>query len=204
MAYPTVSAPYGLKPVNLIGGQPYAGQVRSVPIASGEGTAIFFGDVVTLNSSGYLTKSAITNAGGTDAATTVLGVFQGCSYTSPTTGQKLYAQYFPAGTAASDIVGLVADDPDLVFKAAICSSGTTMGGVTQGNIGNLALLIQNSGSTATGNSAVAVDDTTATTTTYPLKVIAGVEETKNASGSYTEVLVVWNPSAHLYRNTLGI
>ena len=34
MAYPTVSAPYGFKPVNRIDGMPYAGQTRLIPIAS--------------------------------------------------------------------------------------------------------------------------------------------------------------------------
>ena len=46
MAYPTVNAPYGLKPINLIGGQVFAGQTRELPIASGYGTAIYNGDIV--------------------------------------------------------------------------------------------------------------------------------------------------------------
>ncbi len=32
MAYPTVSAPYGLQPINLIGGQVFAGATRQLPI----------------------------------------------------------------------------------------------------------------------------------------------------------------------------
>ena len=56
MAYPTVSAPYGLKPVNLIGGQVYAGSTRLIPIASGYATDIFYGDVVKLASSGTIQK----------------------------------------------------------------------------------------------------------------------------------------------------
>ena len=47
MAYPTVSAPYGFKPVNLIGGQVYAGSTRNLPIAYNYGTAIYYGDYVT-------------------------------------------------------------------------------------------------------------------------------------------------------------
>ena len=35
MAYPTVDAPYGLVPINLIGGTPYAGSTRQMTIASG-------------------------------------------------------------------------------------------------------------------------------------------------------------------------
>jgi hypothetical protein len=120
MAYPTVSAPYGLRPVNLIGGRVYSGSTRQVPIASGEGTAIFYGDVVKLNSAGYLTVETLTSN-----ATIILGVFVGCSYTSPNTGQKLFAQYYPASTVATDIVGYVVDDPFAVFRVAVLQAGTT-------------------------------------------------------------------------------
>ena len=34
MAYPTVDKPYGLKPINLIGGQVFAGATRQRRIAS--------------------------------------------------------------------------------------------------------------------------------------------------------------------------
>ena len=64
MAYPTVSAPYGLIPINLIGGQVFAGATRQIPIASASATAVFFGDVVKLNNDGTLDKDT-----GTDAAT---------------------------------------------------------------------------------------------------------------------------------------
>mgnify|MGYP003338172461 len=66
MAYPTVSAPYGLRPINLIGGRVFAGSTRLIPITSAEGTSIFYGDVVKLNASGTLTKDT-----GTSAATPV-------------------------------------------------------------------------------------------------------------------------------------
>jgi hypothetical protein len=46
MAYPTVSKPYGLQPVNLIGGQVFAGATRYRRIASAYATAIFYGDLV--------------------------------------------------------------------------------------------------------------------------------------------------------------
>jgi hypothetical protein len=34
MAYPTVDKPYGLKPINLIGGQVFAGATRQMEIAT--------------------------------------------------------------------------------------------------------------------------------------------------------------------------
>ena len=48
MAYPTVSAPYGLKPINLYGGTPFAGATRQYKIASAYNTSIFYGDVVEM------------------------------------------------------------------------------------------------------------------------------------------------------------
>ena len=199
MAYPSVSAPYGLIPINLIGGQVFAGATRQIPIASGSATAIFYGDVVELNSSGTLSKST-----GTDAATPV-GVFLGCSYTDPTFG-KVFRQYFPASTAASDIMAYVEDDYDALFKVAVVSSGTTISYVNRTAVGNNAVLVQNAGSTVNGNSKVAVSSTTATTSTWPVRIIDVVPETAIAGypGSYTEVIVKWNAGMHQYTNPTGV
>jgi hypothetical protein len=71
MAYPTVDAPYGLKPVNLIGGQVFAGATRMMEIASGYATSIFYGDLVKRISDGTIEKDT-----GTTTATPV-GVFLG-------------------------------------------------------------------------------------------------------------------------------
>jgi hypothetical protein len=199
MAYPTVSGPYGLIPVNLIGGQVFAGATRQIPIDSGSATSIFFGDVVQLNSSGTLSKST-----GTDAATPV-GVFLGCSYTDATFG-KVFRQYYPASTPAADIMAYVQDDPNALYKVAVVSSGSTIGFVNRTAVGNNAVLVQNAGNTATGNSRVAINATTATTNTWPVRVIDVVAETANAGnpGSYTEVIVKWNAGMHQYNNPTGV
>lgn len=199
MAYPSVSAPYGLIPINLIGGQVFAGATRQIPIDSGSATSIFYGDVVELNSSGTLSKDT-----GTDAATPV-GVFLGCSYTDPTFG-KVFRQYYPANTSASDIMAYVEDDPDALFKVAVVSSGTTISYVNRTAVGNNAVLVQNAGSTTNGNSKVAVSSTTATTSTWPVRVIDVVPETAIAGypGSYTEVIVKWNAGMHQYTNPTGV
>lgn len=199
MAYPSVSAPYGLIPINLIGGQVFAGATRQIPIASASATAIFFGDVVELNSSGTLSKST-----GTDSATPV-GVFMGCSYTDPTFG-KVFRQYYPASTTASDIMAYVEDDPSALFKVAVVSSGTTISYVNRTSVGNNAVLVQNAGSTVNGNSKVAVSSTTATTSTWPVRIIDVVPETAIAGypGSYTEVIVKWNAGMHQYDNPTGV
>ena len=197
MAYPTVAAPYGLRPINLIGGQVFAGSTRQIPIATNSATAIYYGDVVKLISSGTIERDT-----GTDAATPV-GVFLGCTYTDPTYGLT-FRQYYPGTTNITDVTAYVCDDPDALFKVAVVSATTTIGGVTQTAIGNNAVLVQNAGSTITGNSKVAVDDNTGTTSTFPVRIIEGVAETKNSSGSYTEVVVKWNAGMHQYNNSTGV
>ena len=199
MAYPTVSAPYGLKPVNLIGGQVFAGATRNFPIASGYDTGIFNGDLVKLSSDGVIVKDT-----GTTTATPV-GVFVGCSYTDPVLKYKLFSQQFPAGTVASDIEAIVVDDPDTLFKVAVVSGTTVIAGVGQTVVGNNMALVQNAGDTNTGDSKVAVlSSSAATTNTLPVRVIAGVPETKDASGNFTEVIVKWNWGMHQYQNATGV
>jgi hypothetical protein len=199
MAYPTVSGPYGLIPINLIGGQVFASATRSIPITSGSATDIFFGDVVKLNNSGTLSKDV-----GTNAATPV-GVFLGCSYTDPTFG-KTFRQYYPANTVASDIVAFVQDDPDCLYKVAVVSSGTTIGTVTRANVGENAVLVQNAGNTDTGNSRVAISSTLGTTATFPIRIIDVIAETSPADypASFTEVVVKWNQGLHQYLNPTGV
>jgi hypothetical protein len=197
MAYPSVSGPYGLIPINLIGGQVFASATRQIPIASASGTAIYFGDVVKLNSSGTLDKDA-----GTSSATPI-GVFLGCAYTDPVYG-KTFRQYYTASTVASDIVAYVQDDPDALFKVAVVSTGTNISYVTRANVGENAVLVQTAGSTITGDSKVAVSSTTGTTSTWPIRIIDVIAETQSAAGSYTEVVVKWNQGMHQYLNPTGV
>ena len=194
MAYPTVSGPYGFKPINLIGGQVFAGATRQIPIASGSGTSIFYGDVVRLNTGGTLSRVSTT-----DSATDAVGIFLGCQFTNPTTKQLLQQQYYPASTVASDIVAYVCDDPDTYFKVAVLSNSTTVGGLTQTDVGNNVAFFTTAGSTTSGDSNQGIYNTTsASVTTLPFRIIAGVPETVNASGSFTEVIVKFNFGVHTY------
>ena len=190
MAYPTVEAPYGLVPINLIGGQPYAGSTRQMKIASNYGTDIFNGDVVKRAADGTIQKETGTT---TVTATGVIGVFVGVTYTDPSTSQKTFKQYYPASTVASDIQAYVVDDPDALFKVAVVSGTTTIAGIAYGSIGSNAALVQNAGSTTNGNSKVAIlSSSVATTLSLPMRIVDVVEETTDSSGNYTEVLVKWN------------
>jgi hypothetical protein len=200
MAYPTVAGPYGFQPINLIGGQVFAGSTRLIPIASGSGTSIFYGDVVRLNTGGTLSKVS-TTATATDA----VGIFLGCQFTNPSTKQLLQQQYYPASTAASDIQAFVLDDPDALFKVAVTAAGTsTISGVTQAAVGQNSALILTAGSTTTGDSLASISATTGAGTAVPMRIVGGIPETVNAAGSFTEVIVKFNFGVHTYYSAAGV
>jgi hypothetical protein len=224
MAYPTVNAPYGLQPINLIGGQVFAGATRQLVIANttgtGYATSIFYGDVVNIASTGTINKDA-----GTSTATPV-GVFMGCQYTSATTGQLTFSQYYPASLAVksgSIILAFVADDPDQLFKV-VNVAGTTADDTTSGLlpaylgrtvIGSNAALVQNAGSTTTGDSKVAIYTAAGATTTatLPIRIIDVIPDTADTSGNFCEFVVKWNApnvtsqtvaGGHQYLNPTGV
>jgi hypothetical protein len=148
MAYPTVDKPYGYKPVNLIGGQVYAGSTRSLPIQYNSTNAIFFGDMVYLNA-GYVDR--ITYPLNTTNKT--IGVFMGCYYTNPTTKQRQFAQYYPGGVLAGDITAIVADDPDVVIQAAVATTASSgiIGSASSLLVGSNMVGTTTLGLTSTGN-----------------------------------------------------
>lgn len=198
MAYPTVSAPYGLQPINSIDGKPYAGAFRQIPVAAGFGTAIFNGDTVVINSDGYLVKSTTTDSGN------IVGVCMGGQYVN-SMGQTVQGQYIPAlaSTATNLAYAYVVDDPMALFKVAVVTSGTTMGTAGRTVVGSNVPLVLNAGSTTTGDSAFAVTLTGAgTTATIPLRVIDVVPETATGADAYRELLVKIN--THQYNNTTGV
>lgn len=183
MAYPVVSAPYGLKPVNLIGGQVFAGATREYAIPYGYATNIFYGDIIGLTRGNVQRLSVSTGTLGT-----VTGVFLGCSYTNPTTKQKQFAQYWPAGTLAGDAVAIVCEDPDQVFKAVVCSATTAVASGARAMIGQNLAMINNTGNVNTGDSAnalLAPSDTPATTDALPIRVLALVPDTVVTLGTAT-------------------
>jgi hypothetical protein len=183
MAYPVIDAPYGLKPINLIGGQVFAGSTREYAIPYGYSTNIFYGDIIGL-SRGNVQRLSVT----TGTLGTVTGVFLGCSYTNPLTKQKQFAQYWPASTLAGDAVAIVCDDPDTVFKAVVCSATTVVAGGARAMIGQNLAMINNTGNVNTGNSANALaapSATPATTDALPVRVLGLVPDTVVALGTAT-------------------
>lgn len=183
MAYPVISAPYGLKPINLIGGQVFAGSTREYAIPYGYATNIFYGDIVGLTRGQVQRLSVSTGTLGT-----VTGVFLGCSYTNPITKQKQFAQNWPASTLAGDAVAIVCDDPDTVFKAVVCSATTVIASGARAMTGQNLALINNTGNSNTGdslNAVLAPNDTPATTDALPVRMLGVVPDTAVSLGSAT-------------------
>jgi hypothetical protein len=186
MAYPLIAAPYGLKPINLIGGQVFAGSTRELPIQYGYNANIFYGDFVKLapyssgsTPGGFIVRAAVSTG---TANNQVTGVFLGCSFTNPITKQKQFQQFWPSGTLAGDAVAIVCDDPDTVFKAVVCSSTTVVASGSKGMVGANLSMIDNgavNSSLSTGNSANAVLAPTATpvTTILPVRCVGLVPDT---------------------------
>jgi hypothetical protein len=160
------------------------------PIQYSYATDIFYGDFVKVVR-GSVERVSI---GSTTSSNALTGVFLGCTYTDPTTKQKRFSQYWPASTLAGDAQAYVFDDPDAVFKAAVCSSGTTMASGSYAMVGTNLACVNNTGSTATGNSKNAILAPTATpvTSILPVRCVGVVPETAaaySATGSSTSTTI---------------
>ena len=174
MAYPIVPAPYGFKPVNLIGGQVFSGSTRQLPIQYNFGTNIFYGDVVGI-ARGFITRETVTTgAGAITGSVGSVGIFLGCNYTDPVTKQKRYSQYWPANTLAGDAFAVVTDDPDTLFQvAAVTTQGSTaIGSVATAMIGLNIAGSDLAGNINTGDSSNAIlCATVANTASLPLRIV---------------------------------
>ncbi len=218
----SVATGYGLKPLNLIGGQPYnGGAIREIKVAANNAAAIFNGDLVVLSSAGLpsavssspvAVKIPVTSA---DATPGIIGVCVGARYVNASTKQPVYNNYLPANLitgGATDVWLLVADDPDMLFQikgsAALgtFNSGTNGSG-WPGAIGKNTTLTFNAGSTTTGLSGVVATvgtngATLAATATLAVRIVDVVRGTE--ADAYPEFIVTLNAGVHAYRNSLGV
>lgn len=205
----SVASPYGLKPVQLIGGQPYAGSTREIKLSTNNTAALFNGDIIQLTSAGN--PQALTGTITTGTTTGVVGVMVGCRYVMPTTGQAMWGQYVPANAITGGYTNVyieVADDPDLVMQVQGSAAFGTLTNGAAGAIGkNVALGNFSAGSTTTGNSGVNATVGTnggslALTATLAMRIIGVVPGTEN--DAYPELLVKWNFGAHSYNGATGV
>ena len=200
----STNSPYGLRPINLLGGQSFAGSTRLYAILSGYSVAIQYGDPVILFAGGSGVGGVVRRFSATTTATTatnsatLLGVFVGCSYTDPVYG-KVFRQNYPGSITASDLQAYVVDDPDTLFQAQF------NGSAAQYYLGSNCGLIQTvaGSSSANINSGVSLNLSTATdTATLPIRVVDFVNSTTSTVGdAFTDVIVRIN--THFMRTTTG-
>ena len=151
---PNVVEQYGLKPSRQLNGSPFINAQNRYRIAANNSTAIFQGDLVKPLDSGNISR-AVANT-----SDTVVGVFNGCFYTDPTTQKPTFKNYYPGSINASDIIAMVIDGPDTVFEIKADAtfvvadlfknySITNVTGATQTGISKVTLDVSESGTAGT-------------------------------------------------------
>ena len=175
-------AAFGLRPIGRVGGTPYTGGQSRYRIAANYGTAIFQGDMVMQVTGGTVEIHA---DGGT---VPIVGVFNGCQYTDPTTGEQKFSNFYPASTNASDIIAFIIDDPMVVFEIQADAAFPIAD-----LFGNFDVVYTSAGSTTTGISGSELKVTDGgTATTLSLKAIDISEDPENSdvASANTNVKVV--------------
>lgn len=192
MAYPTVSAPYGFRPVNRIDGLPYAGATKLHTISSSYNTPIYYGDVVRISAGGNIEKSTVTTDSTTAAANYTYGVFMGCQYVN-SMSQTVQAQYYPGNSGVSNAKAYVVVDPSAEFKVAVTAAGVVTA-TTLAAIGCNCAVVQGSGSATTGDSgqSVAITAGVGSAAALPMRVVEVVYDTATGANAFVEVIVKIN------------
>jgi len=213
----TTSSPYGLKPINLIGGQSFnGGVIRDIALSTNVATAFYTGSVIVLSSAGNPSTIAATPIAPEFAATSVngtagiVGVCMGVQYTDPTLGYTLWGQYLPANAITSgytDVIIRVCDDPDQLYQIQGTAAFGTLTNGPAGAIGKNAALQGFTGSATTGlsNGALIVGangGSLASTQTLAMRIVD--VPAASALDAYPDLIVKFNFGVHSYYNQLGV
>jgi hypothetical protein len=202
-----VAGPYGLRVVKLLGDLPFSGGMHTFPLTTNQASGFFFGDVVALNA-GQPTP-IIASPTTTIGVNTPVGVFMGAEWQDPIRG-FVNAQYLPANAITSGATKVklkVCDYPHLVMQVQ------ANGIITADKIGMNAVLVGpfSGGSTAVGNSVVAIDAASVGAgAAFALKIYDFVYTAAPSPGAssqpgdpFTDCLVIWNAGVHRWMNATG-
>ncbi len=168
-------APFGLRPVGTISGAPWQASVKQYLIPSGDGTAVFVGDMLKTDGG---VGAANTTVNGIDCSGMPTGI-QGNHATGTVDVVGVVVGFLPDHSnlttryrlASTNRIALVCTDPNTIFEIQEDGVGGTCLAATAG--GGMATLIANTGNTTTGVSKLAIDSSVAitTTNTLPVKVL---------------------------------
>ena len=189
-----VAEKFGLRPYRKLDGTPLVGAQNRYTIAADYGTNIFQGDLVVPVTGGNIERHTANNS------TSVIGVFNGCFYTDPTTKKPTFSNYYPASTNASDITAFVVDDPDAVF---LIDSGATTN-FTRADIFQNYSVTNATGNTDTGISEVVLDmANSGTESSFVIQAIDISQDANNDAAS-TNANVLVRINKHFYRDGTGV
>jgi len=185
---PNVLERFGLRPSRQLNGSPFINAQNRYRIASGNSTAIFQGDLVTPLASGTITRYVA------NTSNVVVGVFNGCFYTDPTTQKPTFSNFYPTSTNASDITAFVIDGPDTVFEVnanAVFAVADIFKNYSVNNV---------TGSTQTGISLVQLDVAqSGVDGTYVVQAIDISQDPNNSDVATSNANIMVRINNHFYR-----
>ena len=191
-------APFGFIPVRMVGGAYFSGGQDEYDIADDYNTAIFSGDIVDLHTDGTITL-------GTAGHTNLIGVFNGCFYTTDG-GVPTYSKYWPASQSSSDAKAFVITDPNVVFEAQEDNTEIGSTATHPAQVGSNADFVStHAGTTAAGRSKQELDSSTITNAAANLRIIGKSTDPENsdATAANCNWYVRFNEHLH-YDNVAGI
>ena len=188
-----VSEKFGLRPYRKLDGTPLVGAQNRYTIASNYGTAIFQGDLVEPLTTGNIQKH------GANTSDAVVGVFNGCFYTDPTTQKPTFSNHYPGSIAASDITAFVIDDPDAVFLIDADEA------FTRADLYKNYSVTNTTGVTTTGISKQQLDvSVSGTATTFAIQAIDICQDPDNSDTSSANANILVRINNHFFRSGTGI
>ena len=188
-----VAEKFGLRPYRKLDGTPLVGAQNRYTIASGYATAIFQGDLVIPVTAGNVERHTANNS------TSVVGVFNGCFYTDPTTQKPTFSNFYPGSIVASDITAFVVDDPDAVF---LMDADATF---ARADIFRNYSVTNTTGSTKTGISEVQLDvSVSGTNASFVIQAIDISQDPNNSDVGNANANILVRINKHFYRDGTGI
>lgn len=164
-------APFGFRQVGTLeGSAPTMGLTRRY-LASSDASLYFTGDVVQLSSGanpGYIAQPSVGNS----SVETILGIFAGCEYYSPSVGRVVWSSYFPGNVGSSSPCNAyIIEGEDNQFLVQ-CTTTAVIGTSCVGQNVGFGSSLQASGNLTTGVSNIALNSSTvAATTTLPFRIV---------------------------------
>lgn len=182
-------APFGMRPVF----HP-SGIIRreAGTILQSNSTAIYKGDPVAIQTTGYIAQAASGVSNG------IVGVFLGCEYTLAGTGRRV-TNYWPgaAGAGATDIVAYYTTDPEIIYEIQ------ADGSVSLANMGEQTVFGLGTPNATTGISGASLTSASLSASTASQLRVVGVGLGQDNAWGDTYTIVRVQIALHQYRNRQG-